>query len=83
MACMCGGCSQCLADQGWLPEDFEDREDYDEFWDGYDDELKPEEFNPEKYRELLGMADAAYGVGDYLAGQSYANAAQAYMNRTK
>jgi hypothetical protein len=41
---MCGGCSQCLADQGWLPEDFEDRTDYDEFWDGYDDEyLTPNE----------------------------------------
>jgi len=44
MGCMCGGCSQCLADQGWLPEDFEDRTDYDEFWDGYDDEyLTPNE----------------------------------------
>ena len=48
MGCMCGGCTQCLSDQGWLPEDFEesdyeeidgldDREDYDEFDD--DDQM--------------------------------------------
>jgi len=26
MGCMCGGCSQCLSDQGFVPEDFEDDE---------------------------------------------------------
>jgi len=45
MGCMCGGCSQCLADQGWQPEDFEDDE-YEsyELFEDFDD-FEEEWFN--------------------------------------